>query len=143
VERNDLMEAENKEIDELTAEDKQAFEIVDKLIEMYKEWSSSGNFIEVTNPLKEKLVKAVYEFMCNLTKGTNAKVTYSLNSPLTGSGCVSVNSSELCFINPRKLTPLMKLASNVDIYAKTDGSVQMDMTFNQVTRKIKVGEGEV
>ena len=68
-----------------------------------------------------------------LTKGTNAKVTYALNEPYKSMGSVSIVGKELTFSNPKWFMIAVRLASNFNVYPKTNGTVQMDFTFHGLT----------
>lgn len=71
-----------------------------------------------------------------LTKGTKAKVTYALHEPYKSMGVVSVVGSDLLFRNTEWFMKAVELASNFEVYPKTDGTVQMDFTFHGLTRAI-------
>lgn len=99
-----------------------------------------GNKIEadenrtaIVNPHRVQQVLCTHEILKRLTRGTNAKVVYDLYEPYKSMGIVSVIGSNLMFENTEWLIKAMKLASNFEVYPKTDGTVQIDFTFHGLT----------
>lgn len=93
-----------------------------------------------TSIINLKGIKAVfyaYKALCYLTKGTSAKVTYELHNPYKSMGSVSVIGKNLAFNKPEWFMAAVKLASNFDVYPKTNGTVQMDFTFHGLTIPIE------
>lgn len=83
-----------------------------------------------------KAVLYTYKVLKYLTKNTKARVTYELNEPYRSMGSVSVTGKDLTFSNPEWFMVAVKLASNFNVYTKTDGTVQMDFTFHGLTKRI-------
>ncbi|MFA7636852.1 MAG: hypothetical protein WCX81_03720 [Monoglobales bacterium] len=92
----------------------------------------------VINPDRMQLVLQVYRAVKCLTKGTGAKVTYILNEPYIDSGCVEVIGKDLTFSKSQLFLDTIRLASNFNVYAKTDGTVSMDLTFNGLTLPFEI-----
>ena len=67
----------------------------------------------------------------------NVKVTKHINEPFKGMGYISVTGKDIIFESPGTLATAAALASNVDIYPKTDGTVQVDFTFHGIAKKVK------
>ncbi len=96
--------------------------------------------ISVTNPRKAEAVIYTYKVLKHITKGTSTKVTCRLNEPVKSVGVVSVVGKEIIFDNPLLFVAAAKAASNVDVYPKTDGTIQLDFGFNGITDNIKIIE---
>lgn len=82
-------------------------------------------------------VANTYKILKYLTKGTNAKVSYKLHQPYKSMGCVSVVGKNLQFKNTEWFLAAVNLASNFEVYPKTDGTVQMNFTFHGLTQVIE------
>lgn len=103
------------------------FEVLGNKIE------ADENRTAIVNPHRVQQVLCTYEILKRLTRGTNAKVIYDLYEPYKSMGVVSVIGSDLIFGNTEWFTKAMKLASNFEVYSKTDGTVQVDFTFHSLT----------
>lgn len=68
---------------------------------------------------------------------TGALMTYTPHGPYQSMGYISLCGADLIFEGPAELAKAAALASNVEIYPKTDGTVQMDFTFHGLTRPIQ------
>lgn len=64
------------------------------------------------------------------------RVTTVVNAPFKSMGYVSVEGKEITFSKPDLLVFAAALASNVDIYTKTDGTVRFDFTFHGVAHPV-------
>ena len=91
----------------------------------------------LVNPNKIKWVLYTYKVLKYLTKDTGAKVTYKLNEPYKSMGSVNIVGKELTFSKPEWFMIAVKLASNFNVYPKTDGTVQMDFTFHGLTEPLE------
>lgn len=91
----------------------------------------------LVNPVKTKMVLCTYMVLKYVTKGSKAKVTYKLNKPYKSMGSVTVAGKDLSFNKPEWFVAIAKLASNVNIYPKVNGTVQIDFTFHGLTTAIE------
>lgn len=112
-------------------------ETTDSFLEYIREQGGFDENISVLNPMKLKAIKYTYSAMKYLTKGTGAKVTYELHKPFNSMGSVSVVGKNLTFSNPNWIMIAARLASNFNVYPKTDGSIRMDFTFHGLTKSIE------
>lgn len=64
------------------------------------------------------------------------KVTYSLHSPCTSMGVISVEAEDLTFEKLRLVQQVLNDASNVEIYPLVNGNLRMNITFHGVTKKL-------
>lgn len=88
----------------------------------------------IINPLKIRQVLYTYKVLKYLTRGEkNVQVTYELHEPYKHMGSVSIVGKHLKFSRPEWFIKAAELASNLDIFPKTDGTVQMDFTFHGLT----------
>lgn len=114
--------------------DAEVEEMLESLTDLIGEQAENeDNRTSIINPRKVQAVLYTYKVLKYLTKGTNAKVTYALNEPYKSMGSVSIIGKELTFSNPKWFMVAVKLASNFNVYPKTNGTVQMDFTFHGLT----------
>jgi len=114
--------------------DAEVEEMLESLTDLIGEQAENeDNRTSIINPRKVQAVLYTYKVLKYLTKGTNAKVTYALNEPYKSMGSVSIVGKELTFSNPKWFMVAVKLASNFNVYPKTNGTVQMDFTFHGLT----------
>ena len=92
--------------------------------------------LSVPNP--EQIAKIVYAYSIleHMSEVTDAKISYTLNKPFKGMGCITVTGKNLSFKSANFIIA-SELASNVDIFPKTNGTVQIDFTFHELTKIIK------
>lgn len=114
--------------------DSEVEEMLESLTDLIGEQAENeDNRTSIINPKKVQAVLYTYKVLKYLTKGTNAKVTYALNEPYKSMGSVSIVGKELTFSNPKWFMIAVRLASNFNVYPKTNGTVQMDFTFHGLT----------
>lgn len=83
-----------------------------------------------TNPRKMKDLMVVYKLMKHIASGKRLKITYEINKPYKTMAFVSIVGKDLKFSHPQWFVMATKIASNVDIFPRVDGTVQIDFTFN-------------
>ena len=89
-----------------------------------------------TNPRKMKDLMVVYKLMKYITSGKRLKITYEINKPYKTMAFVSIIGKDLKFSHPQWFVMATKIASNVDIFPRVDGTVQIDFTFNGFANRI-------
>lgn len=88
-------------------------------------------------PEKVKQVETAYKIMQLIAKGKDLNVTYELNTPYVSMGAVSVVGKEIVIADQALFVKVAEMASNFEIYPKTDGTVQMNFTFHNLTRRVE------
>lgn len=91
----------------------------------------------VINPYRMQQLLYTYKVMKYLMKGTKAKVTYKLHEPYHSMGSVSVTGKDIDFRKMSWFLRAAELASNFEVYPKTDGTVCMTFTFHNLTIPIE------
>lgn len=91
----------------------------------------------IINPYRMQQILYTYKVMKYLTKGTSAKVTYKLHEPYQSMGSVSVTGKDIEFNKVSWFLRAAELASNYEVYPKTDGTVCMTFTFHGLTTPIE------
>lgn len=91
----------------------------------------------IVNPYKMQQISYTYKVLKYLSKDMKGvKVSYDLYEPYKSMGSVSVTGKDLIFKNPEWFMKAVEFASNLEIYPKTDGTVQMNFTFHGLTTPI-------
>jgi|GEM_PF-1492367 len=126
---NDLRHEEKDEEDE-----ESLLDCID-LIALKVMESESKPYVVV--PEKERLVRGVYYVIRRIVRGTDLCVDYQLHSPFPSTGSVSVTGRKITFSSPALFASIIEIAENFDIYTKLDGTAEMDLSFNGMTRKVR------
>lgn len=109
-------------------------EMLDELLQCIgKQIESEDNDDSITDINRVKQIAYVHNLLKYVSKGTRCKVVCELNEPLKSMGSVSIIGKNIVFKKPEWLMRAVEFASNLDVYPKTDGTVEMDFTFHGVT----------
>ena len=92
--------------------------------------------VHVTNPRKLQSLQAVYKLLKYITTGKNLQISCELNKPFISMAYIEVVGNGLHFSHPEWFVLCMRLASNTELYARTDGKTQINFTFNCFTDKV-------
>jgi len=118
--------------------DEEVEEMIDSIVvtvgESVKEDESRTSII---NPIKLRQIEFTYKALRYMTNGSNAKVSYKLHEPFNSVGFVSVVGEDISFNHPEWFLKIAEYASNIEVYPKTDGTVQMNFTFHGLTLPIE------
>ncbi len=109
---------------------------VESIGEFLQEYDAMPGFAK---PLRIKQLIYTYKILENAAKGTGAKVFYEVHKPSKNMGFVTLSGANIFFNDSQKIDRFLEaatLASNVDIYPKVDGTVQIVFTFNGLTKAI-------
>ena len=94
-----------------------------------------GN-IYLQDPKQVERVLQVYRLMKQVTAGQELEVTYGLHDPEITMGWVHIEGFCPEFQDVERFAAAVLLADNVDMMAKTKGTVEMDFTFHRLAKKI-------
>lgn len=123
--------------DEAFLNDEEAEAAINETIEEVAEAvQAEEQGIIFTNPRKMKDLMVVYKLMKYITSGKRLKITYEINKPYKTMAFVSIIGKDLKFSHPQWFVMATKIASNVDIFPRVDGTVQIDFTFNGFANRI-------
>ena len=114
--------------------DKMLDDAVLSIGEMILEEESKTSII---NPQRIKEILITYNTLKFLAKGTGAKVTCKLHDEFHSVGTVSVMGRNVTFNHSEWFVKACQLASNIDIYPRTDNKVRLDLTFYGLTKPIE------
>ncbi len=118
--------------------DAEVEEMLDNLVTTVgDEAAADDSKTAIINPYRIQQLLYTYKVLKYLTKGTKAKVSYTLHEPYKSMGYVSIVGSNLQFGNTGWFLKAVELASNFEVFPKTDGTVEMNFTFHGLTRTLE------
>lgn len=97
--------------------------------------SESGT--SVINPEMVARVRNTSKLLKKIVKGKDVKITCELNEPYVSMGSVSIVGNEISIENPSDFVRAAMCATNFEVYPKVDGTVQINLTFYGLARKVK------
>lgn len=120
------------------ASDSEIEEAMDSLvISVANDIAQDESRTSIINPYRMQQLLYTYKVMKYLMKGTSAKVTYKLHESYQSMGSVSVTGKDIEFKKVSWFIRAAELASNYEVYPKTDGTVCMTFTFHGITTPIE------
>lgn len=120
------------------ASDSEIEEAMDSLvISVANDIAQDESRASIINPYRMQQILYTYKVMKYLMKGTSAKVTYKLHEPYQSMGSVSVTGKDIEFKKVSWFLRAAELASNYEVYPKTDGTVCITFTFHNLTIPIE------
>lgn len=120
------------------ASDSEIEEAMDSLvISVANDIAQDESRTSIINPYRMQQILYTYKVMKYLMRGTSAKVTYKLHEPYQSMGSVSVTGKDIEFKKVSWFLRAAELASNYEVYPKTDGTVCMTFTFHGITTPIE------
>ncbi len=101
--------------------------------------SKNGTGVSVVNPKRLKDMARAARILKNCAAQAGAKLSYKTNDPFPSMGYIRMTGKHIRFLSHEQFAEAAKLASNVEAYAKADGSVCVDFTFHGLTAAVKEG----
>ena len=93
--------------------------------------------VSVLDANKLRQLQFTYLALRYMSKGSRARVTYTLNEPYTSVGYVSITGRNIQLKHPEWFAKIADYASNMEVYPKTNGTVQINFTFHGLTKRIE------
>lgn len=90
----------------------------------------------IVNPYRMEHLLYVYKYMKYITKGTSVVVTKKVHEPFASMGSVSVTGKVIEFGKMSWFMRAVQVASNFEVYPKTNGDVCMTFTFHGLTKPL-------
>ncbi len=109
----------------------------DILLMIAKEFEEQDKKTSMIIPTRVRDVKYTYEIMKNLFAGKDVKVDYDLHEPYKDFGSVTVIGKKIDLNSPKWFLKAAEIASNCDIYPRTDGKIQIDFGFGGLTETLE------
>ena len=132
------MNSENLDFNKDFSSDDEVDEALDSLLKSIGEKIDiEDSRTAIVNPFKIQQLLCTYKIARYLTKGEKGvKVSYKLHTPYKSMGSVSITGKEIVFRRPDWFMAAIKFSNNLDVYPKTDGTMQMDFTFHGLTQPL-------
>ncbi len=92
--------------------------------------------VYVANSQRVQCVELVHEAMKRIVNGVGIKILCEMNEPYASMGAVSVIGKEIVVTDTKVFAMAARLADNVEVYPKVDGTTQINLTFHHLTRKV-------
>lgn len=106
-------------------------DILQSAVEQVKEEEFRPHVIIQSN---DDAVTKDFEFARKAFKKRGVRVTLNLHDPFPSMGSISVLGKTIVLNDVNALRKLCESASNIDIYPRTDGKVQIDFTYHGLTK---------
>lgn len=91
----------------------------------------------IANPYVLQKMGNTYKLLKYALKDSKVKVTYALHQPYHSMGYISVIGNDITFKNPKWFVKAVEMSSNVEVYARTNGNVEINFTFHGLTKPIE------
>lgn len=130
----------NKEFDfesEFSSDDEVEEALDSLVVTVANDIAQDESKTSVINPYRMQQLQYTFKIMKYLTRGTSAKVSYKLHEPFQSMGSVSVTGRNVTFRKMPWFLRAVSLASNFEVYPKTDNSICMTFTFHGLTKPIE------
>lgn len=112
--------------------DEEFFSFLQELFE-----SKTEECISITDQNRLLQVRMSFDSFKKVFDGQHVSVDYKLNEPFVSMGAIYANGKSITIKNRKLFLRACKLASNVDIYPKTDGTIMIALTFRGLTKMVK------
>lgn len=89
---------------------------------------------QMINPARMRQFMYVYGVMKYMAADGGARVTYDLHKPFTSVGSISVEADTIEIENTELFKKCVGIASNIEVYPKTNGKIMMCLTFHGMTK---------
>lgn len=86
------------------------------------------------NEERVKQIELSYKLLSHMIVGDCVNVTYKLHDMFNDVGTISIEGNNIIFSDTDWFLTATKYASNVDIYPKTNGKIQIDLCFYGLTK---------
>lgn len=92
----------------------------------------------ITNYNTLKIMQLSYKELSGMFVNKGVSVNYTLHKPYTSMGYISIIShNEIKIDNPKVFAAVLKLSSNVEAYKRTDGLIQINLTYHGLTTSLE------
>lgn len=126
---------ENEGFEEL---DENEDESIEALLTLAEDIERDEERASITNYRTLKIMQFSYRALLGMLGKKDVSITYTLHKPYTSMGYISIMSrNDIMFNDPRAFAAISKLASNVEAYQRTDGVIQINLTYHGLTTPLE------
>lgn len=126
-----------QDFDEMADLSQEEFEHLDAIMSAFGEQIEADE--ERTSFLNldtKRLMTASFLAIKKAIEGKSVKMQYYLHEPYTSMGYISITGKDVYVADPKMFSAISQLASNMEVFPKTDGSIQINLTFHGLTEHI-------
>lgn len=122
------------ELDMLTSEEEK--ELDEMILALAEDAERDEERMSLLNLDAKRLMTASFLALKNAVAGDTVKVTYHLHEPYISMGFISVTGKNVLIKDSKMFSAISQLASNLEVFPKTDGTIQINLTFHGLTEHI-------
>ncbi|MCD7821037.1 MAG: hypothetical protein LUG64_02370 [Clostridiales bacterium] len=116
--------SQNPDFDSLSDEEKNDCYFWAAILEESKK---SGHKAKPLSKKRQEQMGYVGQLLTLIIKGKNLKFTAERRRPI--SGFIEINGDTISITKPAMFAQAMQVVTNLDVYPKTDGTVEFDLAF--------------
>lgn len=111
------------------------FDVYYDLVE-YMKTLEKNTSVSIVNEERVKQFLESYKMVLKSVKHKKGvcEISYKINEPFNNMASINIIGKEITIKDPDTFLKAAKAAANFEVYAKTDGSVQANLTFYGMTR---------
>lgn len=114
--------------------DEEAEEILDNFIELKKDYDQKREgIVEIINPLRAKELLFAEENLKRIFKNRDTEINRNLEYIHDDVGAITIIGRSIAFENPEMFIEIIKGANKLEVFPKTNGTVQMDINYFNIT----------
>ena len=112
--------------------------INEALLSLAKAVERDENRTSILNYTTLKIMQFSYKVLKGMLCDKDVSITYTLHKPYTSMGYISITSrSEIIIDDTEAFAVISKFASNIEIYKRTDGIIQINLTYHGLTKPLE------
>lgn len=133
--QNNNLEEAKKLSDETKKFSDETQRLSEDMIEAFEQHLDDG--VSIINPSRCKVFAGVYKILSDHLRGNGIKMSYALCEPLSNMAYILVTGPSIRFDNTEMVVDALRSADVVEVYVKTDGRVELEVTFYGITVSAK------
>jgi hypothetical protein len=113
-------------------------ESIEALLTLAEDIERDEERASITNYRTLKIMQFSYRALLGMLGKKDVSITYTLHKPYTSMGYISIMSrNDIKINNPKVFAVISKLASNIEAYKRTDGMIQINLTYHGLTTPLE------
>ena len=93
--------------------------------------------VRMTNVKRTEAFHSAFNVMKQIIRGKDVMISEISHQPILSASTISITGRDIRITRPDALSSVLKVASNAEILSKTDGSVEINITFYDVLFELK------
>lgn len=109
---------------------------LDELLELLLRETKKNPGVYSPDIKRQKQFYRSYEILSHIM-GDNIIVSYDIyGQPIKTSGAISITGKEIKILDTKKFAQVSRMASNMEVYPRTDGSIVMAFMFYGLSKRV-------